>query len=58
VITFTERFCDPTLYDSVHLRDMLIKDGIPITVIDYENPTQEIGRIKTRVEAFIESMGG
>lgn len=57
VITFTERFCDPTLYDSVHLKEMLIKEGLPATVIDYENPSQELGRIKTRVEAFIESIG-
>ena len=58
VITFTERFCDPILYDSVHIRNMLTKNGIPTMVIDYENPAQEIARIKTRVEAFIESIGG
>lgn len=58
VVTFAERFCDPILYDSVHIRNMLSKNGIPITVIDYENPTQEIGRIKNRLEAFIESIGG
>lgn len=58
VVTFTERFCDPTLYDSVHLKDMLTKEGIPTTLIDYENPSQELGRIKTRIEAFIESLGG
>ena len=57
VITFTERFCDPVLYDSVHIRNMLTKNGIPAMVIDYENPAQEISRIKTRVEAFIESIG-
>ena len=58
VITFAERFCDPILYDSVHIRNMLTKNGIPTMVIDYENPAQEIARIKTRVEAFIESIGG
>jgi len=58
VITFTERFCDPILYDSVHIRNMLAKNGVPTTVIDYENPAQEIGRIRTRVEAFVESIGG
>lgn len=58
VITFAEKFCDPILYDSVHIRNMLAKNGVPTVVIDYENPTQEIGRIKTRVEAFIESLGG
>jgi benzoyl-CoA reductase subunit C len=58
VITFAERFCDPILYDSVHIRNMLSKSGVATTLIDYENATQEIGRIKTRVEAFIESIGG
>ncbi|NIQ07006.1 MAG: 2-hydroxyacyl-CoA dehydratase, partial [Candidatus Korarchaeota archaeon] len=51
VITFTKRFCDPILYDTVHIRNMLEKEGIPSIVIDYENSVQEIGRIKTRVEA-------
>jgi benzoyl-CoA reductase subunit C len=58
VITFAERFCDPILYDSVHIRSMLDKKGIPSMVIEYETPAQEVGRIKTRVEAFIESIGG
>ena len=58
VITFAGRFCDPILYDSVHLRNMLSKNGVAATLIDYENASQEIGRIKTRVEAFIESVGG
>lgn len=58
VITFAERFCDPILYDSVHVKDALAKERIPTMLIDYENPTQEIGRIKARIEAFIESIGG
>jgi len=58
VITFAGRFCDPILYDSVHIREMLSKNGVATTLIDYENSTQEIGRIKTRMEAFIESIGG
>jgi benzoyl-CoA reductase subunit C len=58
VITFAERFCDPILYDNVHIRSMLSKNGISSTLVDYENPAQEIGRIKTRVEAFIESISG
>ncbi len=56
VLTLAHRFCDPTLYDSVHLGNMLETNRIPHMVIEYENPSQEIGRIKTRVEAFIESM--
>ena len=58
VITLAERFCDPILYDSVHIRNMLNKDGIGYMVIEYENPAQEAARIKNRIEAFIESLGG
>jgi benzoyl-CoA reductase subunit C len=58
VITLAEKFCDPILYDSVHIRNMLNKKGIGYTVIEYENPAQETARIKNRVEAFIESLGG
>lgn len=57
VITFTERFCDPILYDSVHIRNRLKEKHVPTMLIDYENAAQEIGRIKTRLEAFIESLG-
>ncbi len=58
MIAFAEKFCDPILYDSVHVRSMLSKSGVPTVAIDFENVTQEIGRIKTRVEAFIETLGG
>lgn len=58
VITFAKRFCDPILYDIVHIKNMLDKEGIPSIVIDYENSFQEIGRIKTRIEAFVESLSG
>ncbi|UCH31532.1 MAG: 2-hydroxyacyl-CoA dehydratase [Candidatus Bathyarchaeota archaeon] len=58
VVTFAEKFCDPIFFDSVHIRNNLAKKGIPSLFVDYENPTQEIGRIRTRLEAFIESVGG
>ena len=58
VITYAEKFCDPILYDSVHIRSILSKNEISTMVIEYENPAQEIRRIKSRVEAFIESIGG
>ncbi len=57
VITFAERFCDPILYDIVHLRNMLDQKDIPSILVEYENPKQEISRIKSRLEAFIESIG-
>jgi benzoyl-CoA reductase subunit C len=57
VVTLATRFCDPILYDSVHIGNMLAKDEIPTIVIEYEDSTQEMGRIKSRIEAFIESIG-
>lgn len=58
VLTVAQRFCDPMLYDAVHVRDMLVKKNIPTMFVDYENLEQEAGRIKARVEAFIESLSG
>ncbi len=57
VITYATKFCDPILYDAVHIRNMLAKMGIPSLVIEYERPQNEISRIQTRVEAFVESLG-
>jgi len=58
VITYAEKFCDPILYDIVHIRNKLTAKGIPSLLVDYENPTREIGRIKARIEAFIEIIEG
>jgi benzoyl-CoA reductase subunit C len=58
VLILAQRFCDPLLYDAVHVRDMLTKKNVPSMLIDYENFEQEASRIKTRVEAFVESLSG
>lgn len=58
VLIVVQRFCDPMLYDVVHIRDMLSKKNIPTMFIDYEDLKREMGRIKVRIEAFIESLGG
>ncbi|MEM3090676.1 MAG: 2-hydroxyacyl-CoA dehydratase family protein [Candidatus Bathyarchaeia archaeon] len=58
VLTVAQRSCDPMLYDAVHVRDMFAKKNVPAILLDYENLDQEAGRIKTRIEAFIESLSG
>ncbi|MBS7620834.1 2-hydroxyacyl-CoA dehydratase, partial [Candidatus Bathyarchaeota archaeon] len=58
VLTIAQRSCDPMLYDAVHIRDMFAKKNVPAILLDYENLEQETGRIKARVEAFIESLSG
>jgi benzoyl-CoA reductase subunit C len=57
LISLTNQFCDPMLFDYVHIKNMLSKLGIPILHLDYENITQEINRLKVRVEAFLETLG-
>lgn len=58
VIVSSTSSCDPMLYDYVHIRDMLKKSGIRVALIDYENVSREKDRIKSRIKAFIESIGG
>lgn len=56
VLIITGKFCDPLLYDIVHIREMLMKMGIPNAIVDYENLQQELSRIQTRIESFIEML--
>lgn len=57
LISLANRFCDPMLFDYVHIKNMLSKLGLPMLHLDYENISQEISRLKGRIEAFLESLG-
>jgi benzoyl-CoA reductase subunit C len=57
LITLTNRFCDPMLFDYVHIKSLLLRLGIPLLTLDYENVAREINRLKVRVEAFLEALG-
>lgn len=57
IITYN-KFCDLHGVEAVSLRTDLEKNGIPVLVLekDYGSPA-DTGRIKTRVQAFLERIG-
>lgn len=56
VIFHTLKFCDPVQADLPRLSDSLRQKGIPMLHIELENFDTASGQIKTRVEAFVETM--
>jgi benzoyl-CoA reductase subunit C len=57
VIFYTLKFCDPFLYDMPVLKSQLGARGIPSLVLEGDYTPGTLGRIKTRVQAFIEMLG-
>lgn len=59
VISEVIRYCAMNINDQVRLRERLKeKLGIPMLMLDMEYGTGATGQIKTRVQAFIEMIGG
>jgi benzoyl-CoA reductase/2-hydroxyglutaryl-CoA dehydratase subunit BcrC/BadD/HgdB len=53
------KFCDLHGVENVRLRMDMEKEGIPVLVLEKEyGAGADIGRIKTRVQAFLERIGG
>jgi benzoyl-CoA reductase/2-hydroxyglutaryl-CoA dehydratase subunit BcrC/BadD/HgdB len=57
VIFYTLKFCDPFLYDMPVLKSQLGTRGIPSLILEGDYTPGTLGRIKTRVQAFIEMLG-
>lgn len=47
-------FCDNHAVDSVMIADELQPKGIPVLTLDRDHMLSDVGRLKTRIEAFIE----
>lgn len=59
VIYIYNKFCDLHGVDSVLVRKDLEAQGIPVLVLEKEySAKSDIGRVKTRVQAFMERIGG
>ena len=59
VITVHNKFCDVHGVDNVQLRIDLEKKGIPVLSLEKEYGSKaDEGRMKTRVQAFLERIGG
>ncbi len=56
VLLYTLSFCDPYQYESVTLENDLKKAGIKVLSINTDYASEDVGQIKNRVEAFIESL--
>jgi len=58
VINFLLKFCDTHLFDAPLLTQELQDEGLPVLTIEYEHTRSGIAPIKTRIEAFIETIKG
>lgn len=58
VIFFQFKFCDPHAFDYVPLKDALEKASVPSILIEIEQGSVSLEQLRTRIEAFIETIRG
>jgi len=51
-------FCESEEYDLPDLKNMIRKEGIPMHVVDTEYQTVSLSHVRTRLQAFFESLKG
>jgi benzoyl-CoA reductase/2-hydroxyglutaryl-CoA dehydratase subunit BcrC/BadD/HgdB len=51
-------FCESEEYDLPDLKNMIRKEGIPMHVVDTEYQTTSLSHLRTRLQAFFESLKG
>ena len=54
VILYGLQFCQPYLMESMPVEKALEEKNIPVLRIDTDYSMEDVGQLKTRVEAFIE----
>ena len=57
VIFFILRYCDTHCFDAPDVKEYLEGTGLPVLQIEEEYPISAIGRLRTRIEAFLEMIG-
>jgi benzoyl-CoA reductase/2-hydroxyglutaryl-CoA dehydratase subunit BcrC/BadD/HgdB len=57
-INFTQKYCDTSLFESPLLTESLKQVGIPCLSLEIDDTSIGLDQIKTRVEAFLETIGG
>ncbi|MHB8781284.1 MAG: 2-hydroxyacyl-CoA dehydratase subunit D [Candidatus Geothermincolia bacterium] len=58
VIFFLQNFCDPHAFDYPWLRERLQKEGVAVLLLESQLQTPALEQMRTRVEAFLEILGG
>jgi len=56
-IVKTERYCDPYLFEDPYLKQRFAEAEIPILFLDFGDIRAEGGRVRTRIQAFLETLG-
>jgi bzd-type benzoyl-CoA reductase N subunit len=56
IVFYTMKFCDPFLFDVPVFKGWLEKKGIPSLLLEGDYTPGTLGRVRTRVEAFIEML--
>ncbi len=58
VILFVYKYCDPYGFEVPAMKSYIESAGTPVLYIEDEYNTSSLGRLKTRIEAFIEMIAG
>lgn len=56
-ILFLVRYCDPFAFEMMELKDYFDGIGLPNTYIEYEYYQGGLAPVRTRIEAFLETLG-
>ena len=54
VILVVYKYCDPYGFDVPAMKSYMESKGVPVLYVEDEYSTSALGRMKTRVEAFLE----
>ncbi|MCW3977190.1 MAG: 2-hydroxyacyl-CoA dehydratase family protein, partial [Candidatus Bathyarchaeota archaeon] len=57
-IIFVLKFCDTHSFDAPQLMEELKTMGLPVLYLEWEHSLSGLAQLKTRIEAFIEMVGG
>lgn len=57
-IIFVLKFCDTHMFDAPQLIEVLKAMGLPVLYLEWEHSLSGMAQVKTRIEAFIEMVGG
>ncbi|MDD5169066.1 MAG: 2-hydroxyacyl-CoA dehydratase family protein, partial [Syntrophales bacterium] len=56
VIFLLLKFCDPHAFDYPYIKESLDEAGIPVMLLEIDDPLPAAGQLKTRFEAFLEML--
>jgi benzoyl-CoA reductase/2-hydroxyglutaryl-CoA dehydratase subunit BcrC/BadD/HgdB len=56
VIFLLLKFCDPHAFDYPYIKQSLDEAGIPVMLMEINDPIPSGGQLKTRFEAFLEML--